>query len=74
MRHHLWMHAGLLAAILTVFGLSALGVTVPTAVVYLIVLACPLMMISMMFTHDHDHKAHEPARDSSADASRPAHR
>lgn len=60
MRRHMWMHVGLLAAILAIFGLSALGVAIPTGVVYLVVLACPLMMVFMMFGMDHDHdKDHE---------------
>ncbi len=53
MRNHSWMHAGIIAAILVVFGLGALGVTVPTAVIYLILLACPLMMVFMMFGMNH---------------------
>lgn len=53
MRNHTWMHAGILGAILAVFGLGALGVAVPTAVIYLILLACPLMMVFMMFGMNH---------------------
>jgi uncharacterized membrane protein len=55
MRRHLWMHVGLIAVMAGVFGLRALGVTIPTAVIYLVVLACPLMMVSMMLGMDHDH-------------------
>lgn len=57
MRRHMWMHVGMLAAILAIFGLSALGVTIPSAVIYLVVLACPLMMVFMMFGMDHDHES-----------------
>jgi len=53
MRGHMKMHLGLLAAITVIFGLQAIGVTVPAAVLYLVVLACPLMMIAMMRGHDH---------------------
>lgn len=60
MRHHMWMHVGLLAAIMVIFGLSALGVAIPTAVIYLVVLACPLMMVSMMLGKDHDHGSADP--------------
>lgn len=55
MRRHMWMHVGLLAAIAVLFGVSALGVTIPNAVVYLVVLACPAMMIFMMMGMGHDH-------------------
>lgn len=48
MRRHLWMHAGLLVAVLAVLGLDALGVAIPIAVVYLIALACPVMLITML--------------------------
>lgn len=70
MRRHMWMHVGLLAAILAVFGLSALGVAIPNAVVYLIVLACPLMMVFMMVGMNHDHEGH----DSSIDEAERLHR
>jgi hypothetical protein len=60
MRNHTWMHAGLLTAILAVFGLGALGVAVPSAVIYLIVLACPLMMVFMMFGMNHGHEPDGP--------------
>ena len=55
MKSHLWMHVGLLAAIVSIFGLSALGVSIPVGVVYLVVLACPLMMVFMMRGMNHDH-------------------
>jgi hypothetical protein len=48
MKGHLWMHVGLAAAVVAVLGLNVIGVAVPTAVVYLLVLACPVMMIVMM--------------------------
>lgn len=54
MRRHMWMHVGMLAAILAILGLSALGVAIPTGVVYLVVLACPLMMVLMMLGMNHD--------------------
>jgi hypothetical protein len=56
MRRHRWMHVGLVAAILAIFGLSAFGVAIPTGVVYLVLLACPLMMVFMMFGMNHDHE------------------
>jgi hypothetical protein len=56
MKHHLWMHGGLAAAMLAVLGLSALGVAVPVLVVYSIMLACPLMMASMILG-GHSHRA-----------------
>lgn len=58
MRHHLWMHAGLLAALVGVLTLSALGITIPIGVVFLVLLACPLMMILMM-SGDHGHGEHQ---------------
>lgn len=54
MRNHMWMHTGILGAIVLVLGLGALGVAVPTAGIYLILLACPLMMIYMMFGMNHN--------------------
>jgi hypothetical protein len=68
LRSHVWMHLGLLAAIAAVFVLTTVGVSVPTVVTYLIVAACPLMMIAMMVGmgagHDgsaqpSDHEEHE---------------
>jgi hypothetical protein len=56
MRTHLWLHGVIAVAVLGVLGLSAFGVAVPTAVVLLIVLACPAMMVFMMLGmggHDH---------------------
>ena len=68
MRGHMKMHLALLAAITVIFGLQAIGVTVPTAVLYLVVLACPLMMITMMRGHDHRaHGAPEAGAASQAD-------
>jgi len=61
------MHMGLLAAILAVVGLSALGVTIPTGVVYLVVLACPLMMVFMMFGMSHDKEDASHGSHSEAD-------
>jgi hypothetical protein len=62
------MHGGLLAAILVLFGLSALGVSIPTAAVYLVVLACPLMMVFMMFGMSHDRDDHDDHDASSGPA------
>ncbi len=70
MRNHTWMHAGILAAILAVIGLGWMGVTVPSGVIYLILLACPLMMIFMMFGMNHSHATPEGSADpENADAS-----
>lgn len=73
MRRHMWMHVGLLAAILAIFGLGALGVTIPSAVIYLVVLACPLMMVFMMFGMDHDHDRTDTGHDSTVGHDRQAH-
>jgi hypothetical protein len=59
MRHHIWMHVGLVVAILGIVGLQALGVAVPIGIVYLVVLACPLMMVFMMIGMSHDHGGSE---------------
>jgi hypothetical protein len=70
MRRHLWMHVGLVAAILALFGLSALGVAIPTGVVYLVLLACPLMMIFMMVGMNHDQEdgsGHDHDTDTNSD-------
>ncbi|MBI2706659.1 MAG: DUF2933 domain-containing protein [Actinobacteria bacterium] len=48
------MHAGLLVALVGIVALSALGVTIPLAIVFLVLLACPLMMILMM-SGEHGH-------------------
>jgi hypothetical protein len=64
------MHVGMLAAILVIFGLSALGVAIPQAVVYLVVLACPLMMVFMMFGMDHDHDHDDTGHQGHADHDR----
>ena len=63
MRRHLWIHVGMVAAIIAIFGLDALGVAVPVVVVYLVMLGCPLMMGYMMFGTKHgrgvtDHGPH----------------
>ena len=71
MRNHLWMHVGLVAAIAAIFGLSAVGVAVPTAVVYAVVLACPLMMVFMMFGMNHDHEGSSGDVDHSSPATSP---
>lgn len=55
MRRHLWMHGGLAVVIVGILGLKALGVAVPIGIVYLVLLACPFMMASMMLG-GHDHK------------------
>lgn len=78
MKRHMWMHISLLVAIVVVFGLSAVGVTVPSAVIYLVVLACPLMMVFMMVGmnhrdepgsgHDHGTSSASPHDHSPADA------
>lgn len=60
MRRHLWMHGGMAAAIVAIVGLRALGVAIPTGVVYLVVLACPLMMVSMMLGMNHEDDANQP--------------
>jgi hypothetical protein len=61
----MWMHVGLVVAIVGIVVLNALGVVVPTAVVYLVLLACPLMMVFMMFgmKHDRDGTGHESRPD-----------
>lgn len=48
MQRHLWMHGALIALVIGVFGLSALGVAIPSGIYFLVVLACPLMMMTMM--------------------------
>lgn len=83
MRRHMWIHIGLLIAVVAVLGSRAAGVGVPTAIVYLVVLACPLMMIVMMLGmqnhatgsgHDHnsgvDDPPSPPPEPSSSDVSR----
>ena len=64
MRKHLWMHGGLAVGMLGVLGLGALGVAVPIGVIYAVLLACPLMMASMMLGgHDHAERDHSPKPD-----------
>lgn len=79
MKHHTWIHIGLLIAVVAVLGSRAAGVGVPTAVIYLVVLACPLMMVLMMLGmrrdmtpsgHDHEPGVDDPPEPSPADASR----
>jgi choline-glycine betaine transporter len=63
MRSHIWMHGGLLAAIVAVVALNAAGFVVPSAFTYLIVVACPFMMVFMMVG-----MSHRQDQDGQADA------
>ncbi len=71
MRRHMWMHVGMLAAIVAIFGLSALGVAIPTGVVYLVLLACPLMMVFMMVGMKHDGDADHSDQPGHAESDQP---
>ena len=73
MRRHLWMHVGLVVAVVGVLGLSALGVDIPIGVIYLVVLACPVMMIFMMFGMNHDHEAEAGQGQATGDRPSDAH-
>lgn len=56
-RSHIRMHVGLLAAILALVMLRSAGVGVPTWAAYMVLLACPLMMVWMLFGMNQGSKA-----------------
>jgi hypothetical protein len=49
MSHHIRMHAVLAGLLIALWALRWAGVAIPTAVVYLAVFACPLMMVMMLW-------------------------
>jgi Protein of unknown function (DUF2933) len=61
MGQHIRMHAVLAAALLLLLALRFAGVAIPTAVVYVVVLACPLMMVWMMLGR-HGHEREDDGR------------
>jgi hypothetical protein len=56
------VHALLAAALLVLLGLRFAGMAVPTAFVYLAVLACPVMMLSMMRGHHESERVDDSAK------------
>lgn len=74
MQRHLGMHGALIAGMLAVFGLSALGVAVPSGIFLLLLLACPLMMMVMMMGGmDHGGHGGNGGHQGGSDQPRPPH-
>lgn len=73
MQRHLWMHGALIAVVLGVFGLSALGVAIPSALFLLVLLACPVMMMTMMGGMDHGSHGGHGGQQGGADHTRSPH-